>query len=364
MTSPASETKEEAGAPLVGLKIAIMGRETTMTGLYTVGVGTSTLSADDLEVEVKTGPPLKGPLISKRPLTVVHQENLQSCTGYLESNSGGYATLEQEDGSQLVTKFTHLRTEPFRTFTFETVEEQMVRLTFKYHDGLSCEVKTRVLSSEDATIVLQQYLNVTNNLPFDIKDTKALIVSFQQRRDYDIFESAVPLAAAAKMSYIDETAQELSLSVNVGAVELLPKKSTTSFAPMSKIPLRILDRYADVQLGGKTVTQTLSLRQGGSATLFPSSATLNDAKTDLSLITFKVPRSIPGDEFEVNLGILPGVQIKEFVVNETSYRVTVKSNLAYDTKLRISGWQLKGRKDIFPLRKGGPDQVFTKTFEK
>ncbi|CAH6418661.1 Hypothetical protein POVN_LOCUS380 [uncultured virus] len=358
--------RKQSSTHLKGLNISINGREATMIGACELPEGKLEVLADGVDIRTKTGP-LKGKVVSHPPLTTVYDEKGGSVTGYLVSQDGRRVTLDRGDGARLTTGYARIETAPFNKFTIESSEKQEgLTLALKYKDKLSTEVTTHVVSQVGETLVLQQQLSITNDLPFDIVDAKSFFTSFQRgasaSRGGGAPRGAAAAAAAMPVSF-SEMATEQGQPVDIGPIALLESRSVLTSALTDTVPLKTTKRYADMAPDDSSASLTLLLKNEGKITLYPSAVALVDEKTGLPTTKFHVPLAIVGGEFEAGFGTLAGLEIKETVVNKSDYAISVRSNLKYDIELRVSDhYYLKGRKDIH-LVKAGKEAKFTGRFE-
>lgn len=338
-----------------GMIVSILNSGTYLTGTFQSN-GKMEVMADDVRVESDRS--LKELVVAKLPKTTVYRKEEETIVGYMQSSNSERVTLSLDDGGTVQTKYSYFVTDPYKTYSFEVEAKRTFQLQMRYEEGVDYEILSRVISSSDTAYVVQQQLRLTNNLPADLVDVSDLQISFQDRRR----QYSAPMAMASRAqeskraSLMEDIAEEVATPISMGKLELIPKRSTITFEPWKPITLSVKNLYTDVSLDSSSATRTLELAPK-EATLYPSNVLINKPTTNTPIASFNVPLQLKGGSFETSLGSSTGTTIKELVSTEKGYKLTIQSNITRPQKVRITGWKLEGRKDVYDLAPGT-----TKTF--
>lgn len=339
-----------------GVICSILQGSTYFSGDFSLS-GPVVLKAHDIQLISATK--LKEPLISRAPLTTVilpplsiergGGEGGKTIEGYLDPNenrSSKFITLTLQDGSRLTTKFEQMITEPYRTFTFTPNDNQLISLELKYRDGLSFKVKSQIITSNDKVITVKQSLKLVSHFPCDISDIKDLRISFQPGRsnDYERYASAAPMLAARsaeESTQIKEAVGNIAAPVSLGPIDFLPKMAAKYF-DLPNVDLKIDDVYYDIYAQNLQVMMVFKLTP--QSTLYPSTIEVIDQQSKAPTLAFDVNLQIKDSTFEAEIGAAQGIQIKESVVEEHKFKITLISTLNVPVKIRIKGsYMFKGR---------------------
>lgn len=342
-----------------GLTASIVNGTTYLTAIFEIDKEAS-FTADSVRVDGSAT------VTSLKPKTIVYEHDggrSDTLTGYLESNTDETVTLTLGGGTLATVKYKSFETLPYPTHNVTVDGKKQVKVTLIFKDGLSCKVLSQVVSStesknRDVTYIIQQRLQITNNLPFEVADLKDLQVSFQEPRrsyyDREALMASAPRAAAAQ-SMSKDIVEEVAAPVSLGPVAVIPKQSIVTFSSFKLVTVDVKQVYTDIALGGSQASTTLALspRDG---TLLPSIVYINN-DLGVPIVSFSVQLQRQGSTFETSMGSNTNVDITNWDVTDEKYSVDVKSNVDRPQIVRISGWQLNSRKDTYPL----PGKA-TKTF--
>jgi hypothetical protein len=173
-----------------------------------------------------------------------------------------------------------------------------------------------------------------------------MIISFQQTHG----DSATEYKVASAGPTVNT--EEIALPIVLGPIKSIPKKSTILYKLSKSVTLKEKDYIVEVDLDSKKANDVSLIVP--SDVVYPSIMYLNDEKTDLPVVQVKLPLRKPNEEFELSLGVSHLVVVKDayLLKDEGEYKLIVQSLASHDLKLRVSGWRLLGRRDMFTLRAG------------
>lgn len=315
------------------------------------------MRADDVRVTSKE--PLDEPVSSKLPVAIVqYQQNRY--TGHLLNSPHGSSnvSLITDAGSRVETIYDTLITDLHPTFTFKPKQDQIVSVRLTYDHGFVCGVISDVVDLNEKTIIIRQHLQLTNNLPFDVCNLKDVQVLFQESHPHAC-DSWGDGSAEVK-SPIDDVTNEIGAPINLGAIKVIPKFSTQLYPIGSDVKLDVVETYHDLRL--RYTNMNIVLVVTPKTTLYPSKITIVNPETKLVRASFNTNLQIKDSTFETHLGATTGVIVKENNVDEKGFKITLTSILDRAIKVRVAGFELKGRTKILNLEPR-QTQTFVHRFE-
>lgn len=325
---------------------AILNGKTFIVGISPISkLSQNIILADDVTViESQSIIPI---IISKiKPLTIIKTKT-HVYKGTLINQTDKVATIELGNGRILTTEYDLIESQPFPSHQLQlngkNYEKKNIRLQIAYNNGLDYEVISHVAKLDNFSITIWQQIKLTNNLPFDLTDLKNLLVSFQKTNHI-----GVKMIQMQSISRTQSTVEEISAPIDLGPIKLLPAKSTINVSGSKPIILDIINTYVEIDLDVAKLNSTLELSPKNHV-LYPSTIYINDSISKLPMASFDVPLQLPGSVFFANLGITTSVSVRKKIVDKTSYLITLSSNVDHPILIRISGYQLHGRKDIYIL---------------
>jgi len=368
-----AEQKDEKSIIPSECIVSILGSGTYITGKFKV-TGSISLPADKLYVY--SNEKLAIPVTTTLPLTTVTTSK-GLLVGRLRSVDRDIVTIVLQDGVVYSTKYKDMSTQPFATHVFSTDHEQDIQLKILYKDGVSYKVISRVVSSSTDSYVIQQSVDLSNQLPFDLNDLQDLLISFQGNT-HKTSSRTLPASAMYEMKSqslsapVDELMENVSKPINhfplesaglvvispVGKISKLPAFTCINLVLPKPVTLKVLRDFIDIEIQSYMCTSTLELSPLD-GTLYPANITVDDQITGAPKAHIKVPLQVVGGSFETSLGTVTTVTVKSWKVDQDpldvkdqKYTVGLKSNSTRTENIRISGWILKGRTDVYQLVPG------------
>lgn len=283
---------------------------------------------------------------SVSPVTTAILASNEVISGYLEHKSDETVTLRTQDGILTTTKYNRLVTDLYKTHYCDIVRPVQINVIF--NRGLVASVSSVVVSSTGSTYVIEQYVKIVNKLPYNLTNIKDLQISFQDTGVRHRRSLTTAMAEVESKLTTPKEVEESSNIISLGSVPVMERDTTTTFPPSKGIVITVKERYTTVNLDSPSLVTTEVVMVNGDTTLLPSRVYFNN-ENGIPMMSFEVSTQSPRSIFEVNMGSNTNVTVLRSEKDYDKYVMEIASNIDRRQSIRVTGWSLEGRKDVFVL---------------